>query len=70
VFGSSSQAVSYTGSIVFDLNSKIEPASRLSRADEIRATAEKKAIQAEEYDEYIQLQTDLAEYYKALSKLK
>jgi hypothetical protein len=46
------------------------PITDKSRADKIREKAETEAKLAEEYDEYINLQRDLRQYYAALNKIE
>lgn len=44
--------------------------SNKSRSQVIRDNAEKEALFAEEYDEYIDLQKNLKQYYNSLNKLE
>lgn len=41
-----------------------------TRLELLKEKSEKEVNKAERFEEYLQLQTDLLEYYKALNKLK
>jgi len=43
---------------------------QVSAAEKIRAQAEREAKLCEEYDEYLELQKDLSQYFKTVNKLK
>jgi len=63
-------SIGYTtceGSISYRVTT--EQVKEKSRAEKIRENAEIQAKLAEDYDEYLQLQKDLGNYYSSLNKL-
>lgn len=64
IYNSCNSATGYTSN-----NQNSTPPVK-SRAEKIREKAETEAKLAEEYEEYIQLQRDLKQYYNALNKIE
>ena len=56
-----------TGGFTYEIRQ--EPVEQKSRAEKIREQSEIKAKLAEDYDEYLQLQKELGNYFTSLNKL-
>jgi hypothetical protein len=52
------------------INSQSEQLNSKTRLELLKEKSEKEVSKAERFEEYLQLQTDLLEYYQALNKLK
>jgi len=68
ILGYTTSTASYINAIGQDYSNK-EVLIDKSRAEKIREAAEIKAKLAEDYDEYLQLQKELGDYFTSLNKL-
>lgn len=67
--GNQSYSVAQSGTGIY-LNSQATETKPKTRAEKIREKGETEAKLAEDYDEYLKLQTELGNYFKALNKIE